>query len=129
MKGSLPLRQPDAFGEGHYGASRGDRIHNGIDLACYPGTTLESPVSGTVTKLGYPYGDDLSFRYVQVTDEDGFDHRFFYVKPKIDIGFPVFANSTELGESQDLTERYPEITNHIHYEIKKDGEYIDPGER
>ena len=121
-----PKRGTDNWGSGEFGAPRGDRKHRGIDYAALPGSLVLSPVTGTVTKLGYPYSDDLEFRYVQITSEDGADHRVFYVDPNVKVGDRVFQGRSVIGEAQDLTGRYPGITPHVHYEIKLNGSYIDP---
>jgi len=122
----MKMRNPDNYGSGHFGASRGSRTHNGIDYVCDKGSPIHITTPGKVTKLGYPYGDDLSFRYVQVTDEKGLAHRVFYVEPSVSAGDLVTAG-TVLGTSQDLTKRYPNgMTNHVHYEIKNGSEYINP---
>lgn len=129
----LPKRGSDNYGSGAFGASRGGRSHNGIDYACHPGSKILSPVNGKVTKLGYPYADDLSYRYVQVTDDEGLDHRIFYVSPEVVTGDVVMAGVTVVGEAQNICRRYPRttdkpagMTNHIHYEIKGSGRYINP---
>ncbi len=59
-------RVMDTWGSGHFGASRGERTHIGIDYACSPGSQILAPCIGEVTKLGYPYSNDLSFRYVEI---------------------------------------------------------------
>lgn len=127
MLAGLPIRTLDAYGEGIYGASRGDRTHKGVDLACYPGTDICPIYAGKVTKLGFPYKDDLTFRYVEVTVPLGLRMRFFYVDPQVEVGDSVRAE-TIIGRSQDLSKRYPKgITNHVHFEVKNSkGEYIDP---
>lgn len=122
----------DAAGSGHFGARRGNRVHNGIDLACAPGSLIESPVAGQITKVGYPYGDDMSWRYVEVTDKFNYRHRLFYVEPDgcLEIGEHI-EEGHAIGASQDITTRYPRqgMTPHIHYEIKaEDGTYMDPEE-
>lgn len=126
LKGGLPQRTQDVHGSGEWQASRGTRRHNGIDLSCYPGTLIFSPVSGVVTKLGYPYRDDLSYRYVQVTDDSQLDHRFFYILPALEMGSLCTAGETVLGEAQDLRGRYAGITNHVHYEVKRGDTYLEP---
>jgi len=120
----LPVRDYDSYGRGRFGAQRGDRVHNGQDYACYPGTEITLPFDGQVTKIGYPYEDDLDFRYVQVSDRDGLRHRFFYVSPLLDLGDIVLANKTLIGKVQHISERYPinrrhprGMINHTHYEI------------
>lgn len=120
-------RLTDKFGQGSYGAPRGDRTHVGIDYAAWPGSTLLSPVEGKVTKIGYPYGDDLSFRYVQVEDAEGLEHRFFYVNPMVHTGQEVVLGD-KLGTVQPMDHRYKGITPHVHYEVKFNGEYVDPEE-
>ena len=125
IKASLPIRGSDKHGSGHYGAPRGSRTHKGIDFSCYPDTEIYPRYPGKVTKLGYPYADKLQYRYVQVTDEFGNDHRYFYVEPMVELNQQVFED-TIIGTAQDLTKVYPGIINHIHYEIKQDGVNINP---
>jgi len=121
---ALPLRRCDDQGCGHYGASRGSRLHNGLDLACNPGTAICSPVNGTVTKIGHPYSSDLSILYVQVTAQ-GYDYRVFYVDPVVEVGDNVTIHDV-IGESQSLESMTRGGTQHVHFEIKSGGQYIDP---
>jgi len=121
-----PQRKSDCFGQGHYGASRGSRKHNGEDHACTPESKVFSPVDGKITKLGYPYGDDLSFRYVQITTEIGYNVRVFYVEPDVEVGEFV-TKDTIIGRSQKLGDRYPDINEHVHLEVKDpQGKFINP---
>ncbi len=129
IMGVLPLRGSDEQGSGYFGAPRrGGRTHNGIDIAAPPGTEILSPIDGKVTKHGYPYKDDLTFRYIQITSSQNFHHRFFYLDPLLELG----ADAEEgfiIGRVQDLTSRYRGITSHFHYEIKTEwGEYLNPTE-
>lgn len=128
----VPLEvRNDPAGQGHYGASRGSRKHRGIDYVCDVelGWPVLSPCDGKVTKVGYPYADDLSWRYVQVTDAGGRDHRVFYIDPLVAVGDRV-QRGDDLGTPQDITQRYPGqgMTPHVHYEIKQGSEYLDPEE-
>ena len=127
----LPTRGHDDWGAGHFKAPRGKRTHKGIDYACYPDTVILSPVGGVVTKLGYPYGDDLSFRYVEITDDQGLKHRLFYVEPGCEPGDEIESGDI-IGTAQDIAGRYSKpdkyMKNHIHYEILEDGEPINPDE-
>lgn len=119
-----PLRGTDKWGSGEYGAPRGDHTHQGVDIAAVPDARVLAPVAGTCTKHGYPYGDDLSFRYVQITDDRGYDVRLFYVEPLIDVGQKV-GPMLPVGIVQSLQGRYPGITNHVHLEVKTPaGEHI-----
>ena len=129
MKAIIPTklrkRISDKWGSGHFGAPRGDRTHNGIDYICPKDSPVLSPCDGKVTKLGYAYADDLSFRYIQITNGTK-NHRIFYVTPDVELTSEVKEGDI-IGLSQDLAGRYPEITPHIHYEIKSlDGKFENP---
>jgi murein DD-endopeptidase MepM/ murein hydrolase activator NlpD len=116
----LKKRGTDDFGSGEYGAPRGHRTHRGIDYSCHPGTEILSPVEGKVTKHGYPYSNDLTYRYVEVTDNAGRAHRIFYLVPCVGVGDSV-DRSTVVGVAQDIAARYDtedkKMNNHIHYEV------------
>lgn len=118
-------RRPDRYGSGEFGAKRdgGSRSHNGVDLVLF----VCSGVEGKVTKLGYPYSDDLSYRYVEITNSDTqLRHRYFYVKPCVKVGQEIVVGD-RIGTPQSLDKRYPGITEHVHYEVLNSvDEYIDP---
>lgn len=123
---AMNYRKCDPKGCGHFGASRGSRKHNGVDMACPPGTKVGSPVRGQVTKIGYPYVGDTHFRYVQIVAEK-YQFRIFYVEPSVAVGDYVELGE-EIGLSQALAGKHgADITEHVHFEIKDmDGNYIDP---
>ena len=119
------LRTRDNYGDGCYGASRGEHTHAGEDFAVLSGSEVELLESGTVTKLGYCYGDDLSYRYVQVSHGNGYVSRYLYVAPGVDLRQRVEAGNV-IGVVQDLDKRYPGITPHIHFEVRLNGKIIPP---
>jgi len=134
----LSLRN-DAAGAGHFGAPRGSRTHKGQDYAA----TIEAPVSGKVTKLGYPYGsgyggashtgEEETYRYVEITDTIERRHRVFYIQPDPAIKVGDFVSMGDpIGVLQAVTSRYPQypaMTVHSHYEIMlPDGSCVDPVE-
>jgi len=126
----IPLRKSDTWGQGHYQAPRGQRKHNGVDIAYAPDVEVQAYVEGKVTKIGFPYDPGHPkkghCRYVQITTADGFDVRYFYLDPLCSVG--LFVRRGEcLGKVQDMTEIYPGITSHFHIEVKDpEGEFIDP---
>lgn len=125
---TLDKRGSDGYGSGTFGASRGSRLHQGIDFAAPADALILSPVDGKITKLGYPYGDDLTYRYVEITTLDGLRHRVFYVSPCVKVGDHVHK-TTVVGECQDIAARYNKflMVNHVHYEVMTiDGLCIDP---
>lgn len=124
-----PIRGIDTYGSGAFGAPRGGRTHNGIDIACYKGSQVLSQCDGVVTKIGYPYdpGDDRKghLRYVQVTDAAGRNFRYFYVNSTVKINDVVLQNDV-IGITQGLVDIYPGITDHVHVEIKYNNNYLNP---
>jgi murein DD-endopeptidase MepM/ murein hydrolase activator NlpD len=131
IKISATARPDDNYGSGKFGAPRGvdndtgePKFHNGIDYA----PQVHALSAGEVTKLGYPYENDLSYRYVQITDEEGLRVRYFYISPAVKVGDMIHTGAV-LGILQDLGKRYPNITPHYHLEIKdKQDNYINPEE-
>ncbi|MEM1437151.1 MAG: M23 family metallopeptidase [Pseudomonadota bacterium] len=126
--GTLPPRIPDKQGSGDWHASRagGTRKHKGVDYDAPVGFVLHAPVTGVVTKLGYPYEDDLSFRYVEITDPGGSKYRCFYVKPIVKLGCHVIANQTPIGTVQNVASRAEGMSNHVHFEIQRGSRHVDP---
>ena len=124
-----PARGSDKQGAGHFGAPRGNRTHNGIDLACYPDSIICSLRPGIVTKIGYPYSatdpKKGHMRYVQITDDQDNDLRYFYVRSLVKKD-DVIEIRQPIGHSQQLSKIYPGITDHIHFEVKRHGKIIDP---
>jgi murein DD-endopeptidase MepM/ murein hydrolase activator NlpD len=130
IKAELKVRN-DRAGLGHFGAPRGAKTHRGIDFECPEGTRIFSLTDGIVTKVGYAYQEDLSFRYVEIQAPGHFKHRYFYcVLPKgLKKGSEVKVGDV-IGIVQDIAGKWKGgMKNHCHYEIK-DGprSYIDPNE-
>jgi murein DD-endopeptidase MepM/ murein hydrolase activator NlpD len=120
-----PPRTVDRHGSGAWQAARGYGKHHGIDYAALPDSTVLSTTVGTVTKLGYMYNDDLSYRYVRVVTPLGFTIRYCYVNPTVKVGDEVSVDQP-IGVVQDIATRYEGITPHIHVDIMQDGKYINP---
>lgn len=107
----------DPMGLGYFGAPRGTRTHRGIDYLMSVGENVDCPVAGIVTKLGYPYADDMYYRYIQVTDDYGYKHRMFYVDPEVEKGTRVNKGDI-IGTLQDVSAKHGiEMLPHVHYEI------------
>lgn len=122
---AMNYRKCDGQGCGHFGASRNLRKHNGVDMACPPGTEVGSPVRGQVTKVGYPYEGDFVTRYVQIVAEQ-YLFRVFYVDPEVGVGDYVELGEV-IGRSQRLESMDRNGTQHVHFEVMNmAGEYIDP---
>ena len=120
-----PTIRSDRQGDGHFGARRGSRTHNGIDYVVDPGDLIASPVGGIITKIGYPYASDLSYRYVEITADyyevldtstehetnykiTALRHRLFYttLHPELEVGDLVMEGDL-VAVAQDIAARYP----------------------
>lgn len=133
-------RRCDNQGCGHYGASRGNRKHSGVDL-CKPDssslddyTEVIGGFNGTISKVGYAYSDK-PHRYVEIKLTD-FYCRIFYIEPCVSVGDKV-SRETVIGHSMPLGEYYEGITEHVHvefFELKEPSKgvtksnrlYVDP---
>jgi len=123
----------DSQGNGHFGSPRKSRIHRGTDLLNPAGSEVFAPFRGYVTKLGYCYGDDLSYRYVEIAVRDyPLITRLLYVDPSVEKG-DLVEEGQVVGLSQDISKRYsPEMINHVHWEIRvtsPTGILADKGEK
>ena len=131
MIGLLRLRGRDPSGSGAYGASRISHIHEGEDFEGYPGQPVCCLWSGKVTKIGYPKRNNWYYRYIEITYRKNKRYRFryHYVSPHVELGQEV--NHMEvIGLLQDVTQSYkyknPENKVHLHFEIWKDDQHVDP---
>lgn len=122
----MKLRGDDPTGHGHYGAPRGSRKHKGLDLVARPGTKVFAPITGYVSKVGYPYANDLTFRYIEITSGGMYRVRLFYVEPSVKKGDIVAAGDV-IGKVQDIASRWnPAMKNHLHLEVYKYTLLTDP---
>ena len=123
------IRGSDSFGQGRFGASRGTRLHNGVDLNVAVNGNVYSPIFGKVVRLAVPYKSDSRFKGLVVEGVGryaGYSVKLFYLNPAIGIVGRTVKQGEFIGTAQDLTIKYPQITNHIHLEIALNGEQIDP---
>jgi murein DD-endopeptidase MepM/ murein hydrolase activator NlpD len=127
IKNNQKLRQCDPLGCGHFGAPRGSRLHQGIDIITTKGEPIKSPISGKVVREAFPYGNDLSWSGVLISN-DIYEVKMFYLVPTIEIG--SFVNDGDvIGISQDISEKHgSSMTTHVHVEVRKKGILINPTE-
>ena len=124
------VRSRDAWGDGHFGASRdgGGRKHEGIDLAVWPGTPIFTPTGCKVVRRAMPYADDTRFEGVLLRIAEGVELKMLYVLPDPGvIGLDVAAG-TLIGRAQDLREKYVGITPHVHVELWVGGVRVNPAQ-
>ena len=120
----LELRAVDAFGYGHFGASRdgGTRDHKGVDYKAAAGQPVKAPISGYITKIGSAYSSSPEYRYIEITNPAlRYEARVFYVDPDVRVGETVRLGDT-IGTVRSLKLKYGEaMTDHVHLEIKAPG--------
>ena len=121
----LTPRSCDAGGCGYFGASRGNRDHNGLDLLISPGTTVKSPVSGKVERYVDPYGDG-DFGGVQIKENGtGHTYKIMYLKPSAKIGSTIIKGG-KIGTAQNIGKKYSGVPAHLHVELIINGVWVDP---
>lgn len=123
------VRGSDRWGDGHFGAQRGSRRHNGVDIVALPGDDVLSPMEALVVRLAYPYDDDFILSGVLLQGLGayaGLEAKLFYLLPDPALLGHSVAAGQRIGAAQSLQHRYPGITDHIHLEVRRAGEPIDP---
>jgi len=140
------IRGKDASGAGFYGAGRGNRTHGGIDLIVPTSKTitLYAPISGKIT-YGAPYttgpkltksGWDVNQGFT-ITGEpgtvyEGYKAQVFYnvltakAGSIVNIGDPVAHTIYDMYSAYSPNEGVSGMTNHVHFQVKKDGNPVDP---
>lgn len=114
------IRGVDAFGSGRFGAQRdkGRRKHLGVDYVAAPGAPVHAPISGQVRRIGYAYRGNTTLRYIEIANpQTHLVARVLYIAPAVAEGDEVIAGE-QIGAAQNLTQRYPGITNHVHIEMR-----------
>ena len=121
-------RRSDRWGSGQFGAPRGRRTHAGIDIEAFAGEQVMSPIDGNVLREALPYPNDTTYRGVLIVGTGewaGYEVKIFYV-----LGHfcgTVHAGDV-IGTAQDLSRKYPGITNHIHLQVRRLGNILRPEE-
>lgn len=121
----------DSQGDGFFGASRGRRRHNGIDILVTPGSAVYCPIEGVMLRMAYPYGTARGndqwegCAIIGVGDHRGYEVKIFYMRPFV-IGDYLFPGDV-IGVAQDISRKYnPSMMDHLHVEVRRNGVLIDP---
>ena len=111
----------DEAGKGHFGADRGDRQHQGIDIKASPGASVRSLVSGTVIRPGTVYNGNPEFTLVWVQADDGTVVGLYYVESELVAGDRIEAGMA-VGTAQNIAEHHGGgMENHVHIEVRPNG--------
>jgi len=141
------FRQTDAYGSGHYGASRTratagvqwagqSYAHKGTDWICVPGEYAFCPCLADVTHIGWAYpkvstsDPEFGSIHFESVEHPEYQFKLFYVRFTLEGTFPIRVAAGEaFGICQDLRLRYPgppPISPHVHLEARLRGTLIDP---
>lgn len=125
------VRKGDSHGKGGWEAPRkGGRLHKGLDIAAHAGEGFYAPTKCVVVREARPYRNDniLSGVVLKVLqeEEEGLSLKFFYVKTQRHLIGQTVEAGERIGTVQDLTVRYPGITNHVHVEVWSGRTRVDP---
>lgn len=125
-------RGHDLHGSGHFGAPRGNRTHKGQDYQIQPGQPFLAPFDCILVRFGFVYAHDLKYRLLEVhsIDEDfpGYKAKLMYLEPAQDDYLNrQFVKFEPIGITQNIAEKYPGITPHVHLELyDQNNELLNP---
>jgi len=121
-------RGKDGFGSGAYLSSRdgSNRAHQGVDIVATPGQAIYSPITGKVTRITYPYANDLTYTGLEIINDD-YKVKIFYIAPTLAIGSQVSAGQ-KIAVAQNISGKYGStMINHVHIEVRDNtGEILNP---
>jgi hypothetical protein len=127
-----PIRQSDAWGDGYFGASRGNRPHLGVDYVVNEGEVVYAPCDMDSFNVSYPYSFDANDNYILTgarfnTKINGvnFDGRMWYFTPYSHLFGRDIPKGTPIGVAQTLQHRYAGITDHLHFQLRTETETSD----
>ena len=120
------FRGCDPKGCGAFGSKRTHGKHQGVDVVTAVGQNILSPISGTVTRFPFPYGDDLSYNGIEIKNE-AYTVKIFYCKAVVVVNTKVKAGQI-IAKAQNISAKHgAAMTNHVHIEVyDKTGKLLNP---
>jgi murein DD-endopeptidase MepM/ murein hydrolase activator NlpD len=123
----MALRE-DAAGSGRFGAPRGRRSHQGLDILVKEGDPIYAPFTGRFIRRAQPYETDSRYSGI-VLHADGYELKIFYLSPLTFISGQTIRRNQLIGTAQAISKKYGgSMKNHIHIEVRKlvGAELINP---
>uniref|UniRef100_A0A3Q2XJQ4 Leukocyte cell-derived chemotaxin-2-like n=1 Tax=Hippocampus comes TaxID=109280 RepID=A0A3Q2XJQ4_HIPCM len=110
-------RTSDIFGQGHYGAPRSGRPHQGLDITCEDGSEVYAPFDLTINRGLTVYTDSTKAAINKGLEIQGEDLcvMLFYVDPDKTSG--QVSKGQRLGILMPMQSVYPGITSHVHVQL------------
>ncbi|XP_059191868.1 myeloid protein 1-like isoform X2 [Centropristis striata] len=110
-------RTNDSWGDGIYGAPRGTREHNGLDIECNDGSVVYAPfdvtVNGSLSVFSDPKQEAIN-NGIQLSGNN-LCFKLFYVQPDRVSG--TVKRGERLGVMMPMQSVYPGITSYIHVQM------------
>ncbi len=118
-----PVVRNDGWGQGHFGASRGGKQHDGLDLVVIPTQPIFSMIDGVIEKYEQCYTTDPRWHGIQVANAQ-LRVELWYMEP-LHVKVGEYVNAGELlGAAQDISGKYPptekvphNMMPHIHVRV------------
>lgn len=130
----LMVRGEDKYGSGAFGAARtkdgAPHPHYGLDLVTIPGQVIMLPAPLKCVRSAIPYADGIDadvLKGILLEAADGLQVKILYMAPDDKLMGGWWPRGKAIGVAQSLQNRYPGITNHVHFEVWVHGERVDPG--
>uniref|UniRef100_A0AAX7TT68 Leukocyte cell-derived chemotaxin 2 like n=1 Tax=Astatotilapia calliptera TaxID=8154 RepID=A0AAX7TT68_ASTCA len=101
-------RTSDRWGQGQYGAGRGTRLHQGLDIKCSDGAAVYAPFDVTLNGKLTVYTDPSKAAINEGINlsGQGLCFKLFYVR-----------KGQRIGTMLPMQSVYPGITSHIHVQM------------
>lgn len=98
------------------------RTHNGIDIAAAEGTEVYCPADGEITMLRTTvFGEEVT-----ISHNDGYETVYSQIIPKDNIAEGNNIRRGDIIGTVTACKGEPISEPHLHFEMKKDGMYVDP---
>lgn len=109
----------DSEGDGHYGASRGIRRHNGVDYLCDQGQDIVAPHDMIIERESFPKENSpmtgIAWRKGKSTG------RLWYFRPIANLIGTAVGEGNVIGVAQSVSKDYglPKMDDHVHYRVDR----------
>ena len=111
----------DSGGKGSWLASRGSRLHKGIDLVSPVGSKIYAPMDGTAHGTSTGTGGMIGTKIFGTGEYKGYTAYMFYNKKKFPSGTAVKKGDV-IATQLAMQDHYgPRVTDHVHVSIRTSG--------